>query len=126
MRAGQTPVQKYWKNLLKMIQVTRSFQFSAAPIPASLVNPDRGSLLPLVVFACFLILLIPWCDRTPSLAPQSGDLDPTFVITHRPPLSQASEAYKMFNNKTDGCVKVVMKTKFANEVPANRGAASAK
>lgn len=31
------------------------------------------------------------------------------IITHRLPLSQASEAYEMFKNKTDDCVKVVMK-----------------
>lgn len=36
-------------------------------------------------------------------------LDPTFVITHRPPLSEANEAYRMFNDKEGGCVKVVMK-----------------
>ncbi len=31
------------------------------------------------------------------------------IITHRLPLSQASEAYDMFKNKTDDCVKVVLK-----------------
>jgi threonine dehydrogenase-like Zn-dependent dehydrogenase len=40
---------------------------------------------------------------------EEGTLDPTFVITHRPPLSEASQAYRMFNNKEDGCMKVVMK-----------------
>ncbi|PRW58268.1 glutathione-dependent formaldehyde dehydrogenase [Chlorella sorokiniana] len=59
MRAGQTPVQKYWCKLLQMIE--------------------------------------------------QGKLDPTFVITHRPMLEQASEAYRMFNDKTHGCIKVVMK-----------------
>ena len=45
----------------------------------------------------------------PAPAPlplQEGTLDPSFVITHRPPLEQAAEAYKMFNDKADGCVKV--------------------
>lgn len=31
------------------------------------------------------------------------------IITHRLPLSQASEAYDMFKHKTDDCVKVVLK-----------------
>jgi threonine dehydrogenase-like Zn-dependent dehydrogenase len=31
------------------------------------------------------------------------------VITHELPLSQAPQAYKDFNAKTDGCVKVVLK-----------------
>ncbi|HYE54439.1 MAG TPA: zinc-dependent alcohol dehydrogenase [Chitinophagaceae bacterium] len=31
------------------------------------------------------------------------------IITHRLPLSQASEAYDMFKKKTDDCVKVVLK-----------------
>ncbi|PSC68261.1 Sorbitol dehydrogenase [Micractinium conductrix] len=59
MRGGQTPVQKYWKQLLQMVQ--------------------------------------------------EGTLDPTFVITTRLPLEQASEAYKMFNNKAKGCIKVLMR-----------------
>ena len=40
----------------------------------------------------------------------SGQLDPSFIITHRPRLDQAAEAYKMFNDKQDECLKVVMKT----------------
>lgn len=31
------------------------------------------------------------------------------IITHRLPLSQASQAYDMFKHKTDDCVKVIMK-----------------
>jgi threonine dehydrogenase-like Zn-dependent dehydrogenase len=40
---------------------------------------------------------------------QEGKLDPTFVITHHLPLSDAAHAYKMFNDKAEGCVKVVLK-----------------
>ncbi|MBC8141020.1 MAG: glutathione-dependent formaldehyde dehydrogenase [Armatimonadetes bacterium] len=40
---------------------------------------------------------------------QNGDLDPTFLITHTLPLEQAPEAYKIFKEKKDGCVKVVLK-----------------
>jgi threonine dehydrogenase-like Zn-dependent dehydrogenase len=38
-----------------------------------------------------------------------GDIDPTFVITHRMRLDQAPEGYRMFLNKDDECVKVVLK-----------------
>lgn len=40
---------------------------------------------------------------------QSGDIDPSFVITHRVPLADAPAAYKMFHDKRDGCIKVVIK-----------------
>ena len=39
---------------------------------------------------------------------RNGKIDPTFVVTHRLPLSQAAEAYDMFRNKREGCVKVVL------------------
>lgn len=35
-------------------------------------------------------------------------IDPSCIITHRVPLSQAPEAYAMFTDKTDGCIKVVL------------------
>jgi threonine dehydrogenase-like Zn-dependent dehydrogenase len=40
---------------------------------------------------------------------QKGDIDPTFVITHRMPLDQAAEGYKIFNDKLDNCEKIVLK-----------------
>ena len=40
---------------------------------------------------------------------QRGDIDPTFVITHRLPLERAAEAYEMFLNKRDNCEKIVLK-----------------
>lgn len=39
---------------------------------------------------------------------RQGRIDPSFVVTHRLPLSQASEAYAMFREKRDGCIKVVL------------------
>jgi len=38
-----------------------------------------------------------------------GEIDPSFVITHRVPLAQAAAAYRTFRDKQDGCIKVVMK-----------------
>ncbi len=40
---------------------------------------------------------------------QNGEIDPSFVITHRLPLADAPEAYKMFRDKKDSCIKVVLK-----------------
>src|SRR3569623_48814 len=39
---------------------------------------------------------------------RQGRIDPSFVVTHRLPLSQADDAYKMFREKKDGCIKVVL------------------
>lgn len=36
-------------------------------------------------------------------------IDPSFLITHTVPLSEAPAAYAMFNDKKDNCVKVVLK-----------------
>lgn len=40
---------------------------------------------------------------------EKKEIDPTFVITHRFPLAQATEAYDMFHKKRDKCIKVVLK-----------------
>ena len=39
----------------------------------------------------------------------NGDIDPSFLITHRIKLSEAPEYYKIFEQKKDDCIKVVMK-----------------
>ncbi|KFM26394.1 S-(hydroxymethyl)glutathione dehydrogenase [Auxenochlorella protothecoides] len=70
MSGGQTPCQKYWPTLVKLMQ--------ASP---------------------FL----------------EGKLDPTIVKTHELPLEQAPEAYKMFDEKTDEVVKVVLKPALKGE-----------
>ena len=41
---------------------------------------------------------------------QNGEIDPSFVITHRMQLEDVSDGYDMFLNKRDGCEKVVLKT----------------
>jgi threonine dehydrogenase-like Zn-dependent dehydrogenase len=40
---------------------------------------------------------------------KSGDIDPSFVITHRLPLGEAPNGYETFKHKQDECVKVVLK-----------------
>ena len=59
MAAGQTPMQKYWKHLLGLVE--------------------------------------------------QGKLHPEMVITHHLPLDNAAEAYKNFDEKKEGWMKVVMK-----------------
>jgi threonine dehydrogenase-like Zn-dependent dehydrogenase len=39
---------------------------------------------------------------------EQGRIDPSFVVTHRVPLSKADRAYPMFVEKRDGCIKVVL------------------
>jgi threonine dehydrogenase-like Zn-dependent dehydrogenase len=41
---------------------------------------------------------------------QRGEIDPSFVITHRLQLDEAPLGYDMFLNKLDDCEKVVLKT----------------
>jgi threonine dehydrogenase-like Zn-dependent dehydrogenase len=38
-----------------------------------------------------------------------GEVDPSFVITHRITLDEAPDAYRAFRDKKDGCIKVVLK-----------------
>ena len=40
---------------------------------------------------------------------ERGEIDPSFVITHRIGLDQTPEFYKIFRDKQDECVKVVLK-----------------
>jgi threonine dehydrogenase-like Zn-dependent dehydrogenase len=40
---------------------------------------------------------------------QDGELDPSFVVTHRVPLDEAPSAYQMFRDREQGCIKVVLK-----------------
>jgi threonine dehydrogenase-like Zn-dependent dehydrogenase len=39
---------------------------------------------------------------------QNGEIDPSFIITHRMPLEDAPRGYEMFKNHEDGCVKIVL------------------
>jgi threonine dehydrogenase-like Zn-dependent dehydrogenase len=39
---------------------------------------------------------------------ENGEIDPSFVITHRLPLRDGPKAYKTFRDKEDGCIKVLL------------------
>jgi threonine dehydrogenase-like Zn-dependent dehydrogenase len=40
---------------------------------------------------------------------ERGEIDPSFVVTHRMNLDDVPEAFVMFLNKQDDCIKVVLK-----------------
>jgi threonine dehydrogenase-like Zn-dependent dehydrogenase len=50
---------------------------------------------------------------------ERGEIDPSFLITHRIGLEEASAMYRTFRDKHDGCIKVVMKPGMAT--PSHRG-----
>jgi threonine dehydrogenase-like Zn-dependent dehydrogenase len=39
---------------------------------------------------------------------ERGEIDPSFVISHRVPITQAPQMYEVFSEKQDGCTKVVL------------------
>jgi len=39
---------------------------------------------------------------------EAGEIDPSFVISHKMPITDAPAAYKMFRDKQDKCTKVVL------------------
>jgi threonine dehydrogenase-like Zn-dependent dehydrogenase len=40
---------------------------------------------------------------------ENGEIDPSFVISHRLRLEDAPQGYAIFNNKEDDCTKIVLK-----------------
>jgi threonine dehydrogenase-like Zn-dependent dehydrogenase len=40
---------------------------------------------------------------------EAGEIDPSFIITHHVHLDEVPDAYKMFRDKKDGCIKVMIK-----------------
>jgi threonine dehydrogenase-like Zn-dependent dehydrogenase len=40
---------------------------------------------------------------------EQGKIDTASIITHRVPLAEAPQAYDVFCNKEDECIKVVMR-----------------
>jgi threonine dehydrogenase-like Zn-dependent dehydrogenase len=39
----------------------------------------------------------------------NSEIDPTFIVTHKIPLDEATRGYELFKNKQDDCLKVVLK-----------------
>ena len=40
---------------------------------------------------------------------EKGEIDPSFVITHRASLEDGPDLYQTFRDNQDGCIKVVLK-----------------
>jgi threonine dehydrogenase-like Zn-dependent dehydrogenase len=40
---------------------------------------------------------------------ERGEFQPAAIVTHKLPLDRAADGYRLFNNKEDECVKVVLK-----------------
>jgi len=49
-----------------------------------------------------------WTDDLLHLI-ESGQIDPSFVITHSVPLERGPDMYRVFRDKQDSCIKVVLK-----------------
>lgn len=54
-----------------------------------------------------------------------GKIDPAAIITHSLSLDDAPEGYARFNDKEDGCVKVVLRTRYATPTERRQGAGRA-
>jgi threonine dehydrogenase-like Zn-dependent dehydrogenase len=39
---------------------------------------------------------------------ERGEIDPSFVVSHRVPIEQAPKMYKVFRDKQEHCAKVVL------------------
>jgi hypothetical protein len=121
----QAPVQKYWHQLLKMIEEgtltpDMASLFPPSPsLPAYLLHLTfkTSPALHLLKRACFPL---PGCHSSSrqtifsvlvnekvllNLMPWLLSMQ---VITHEFPLTSAPEAYKIFNEKQDFVIKVVM------------------
>ena len=48
-----------------------------------------------------------WTDDLLQLI-EDGQIDPSFVVTHKVPLERGPEMYRTFREKEDGCIKVVL------------------
>jgi threonine dehydrogenase-like Zn-dependent dehydrogenase len=48
----------------------------------------------------------------------TGAIDTTFIITHRLALDEAPAGYRLFNEKKDGCIKIVMNPRQASGASA--------
>ena len=73
----------------------------AFPFPLAL-----AFLRNLTVSLAFCPIPTTWDALIPLLA--SGRLKPDEVFTHRLPLGEAAAAYRMFSDRTDGCMKVML------------------
>ncbi len=116
----QTPCQRYWKQLLKWVEEGKLHPDMVRQPPTAPRHITRTDREPAPRRGCKLLR----CSQTlrygfkTSVANFQGcrlqgfrgfSLPLAQVITHKLPLKDAPHGYKIFNNKEDGCVKVVLK-----------------
>ena len=82
-QGGQNYGRKYWSTLLDLIK--RGKQHPCLVVPTSCPTHCRR------IREALLLCCV------------SGEIDPSFIITHRLPLEKGHEAYKMFDEKKVSC-----------------------
>ncbi|MGZ9243512.1 MAG: zinc-dependent alcohol dehydrogenase [Candidatus Binatia bacterium] len=55
---------------------------------------------------------------------EKGEIDPSYIITHRLSLDEAPKGYEIFRNKEEGCIKVVLKPGASSGYQGDRRAAA--
>ena len=78
------------------------------PVPAQ--KRDKRRIEKTVVADFYRMAQTPVQHYLPKLLErvEKGEIDPSFVITHRASLQDGPDLYKKFRDKEDGCIKVVL------------------
>lgn len=71
------------------------------------VKQHPSFAFPLLAFFSFFLLL---SLTNVLINNRSGEIDPSFVVTHRGTLATAPKLYQQFNDRTDGVIKVFLRT----------------
>jgi len=75
-----------------------------------LIAADEPAVMPFgAAFGKGLTLKMGQTHVMRYLRPLLDEIDPSFVITHRLPIDDAPAAYRLFRDKQDACIKVVLK-----------------
>lgn len=109
LAVGQEPSQQIEGDLRRLKQVLEAGEVVESDASAHRgkhpARPSVGPSLTIKSGQCHVQRYMrPLLERI-----QRGDIDPSFVITHRMALKDAPRAFEMFMNKTDQCEKVVLK-----------------
>ena len=92
-----TTAARLKRDSAKDIFIFGSADLCAGLIPHGLIDEFRIGICPIPELWSALVPLV-----------QAGRLHPERVFTHRLPLSQGSEAYKIFDEKREGVLKVLL------------------
>ena len=90
---------------------SRGRLLSRGPSPAifaQIARPPESALAYLLAACMGQTHVHRWTDDLMRRI-EEGQIDPSFVITHTVGLDAGPEMYKVFRDKQDACIKVVMK-----------------